>query len=391
MQLLRFGCQHPPTKRPPSVIAPFDLGQINLFVGKNASGKSRTLWAIYRLALNLSERVTNLGGIGFTTYNVTLGEISPQRVQLEYNLSIRNNVVIAEDLLQNGEVRLNRQQDGNGSIQSRADSQGQPFLIPKDKLAAVYKRDLRENQFLEDLIGWAAGVHLFDFNSDEDQIRQPAYSLPSDSNSLAVAAASPHAPLVMIFQSALQLIDVQFSETIAKQMRDVGFPVQAITVTEFAGPSGTAAKVALMSISEADLPGPLMHTEISQGMYRTLSLLVRIEVLTRLKQLSLIMIDDIGEGLDFERSSRFIKLLMELGKTRQLQIALSTNDRFVMNEVPLEYWQILCRQGTTVSVVNQRNSKRKFDEFSRFGLSNFDFFAQDFFVNQSEKTQSDRS
>jgi hypothetical protein len=48
-----------------------------------------------------------------------------------------------------------------------------------------------------------------------------------------------------------------------------------------------------------------------------------------------ILIDDIGEGLDFDRSSRLIKLLIEIAeKNENIRLIMSTNDRFVMNAVP---------------------------------------------------------
>jgi len=57
---------------------------------------------------------------------------------------------------------------------------------------------------------------------------------------------------------------------------------------------------------------------------------------------------------------------------------MSTNDRFVMNNVPLEEWCVLQRRGSVVRVLNYTNSKELFDEFKFTGLSNFDFLAMDF-------------
>ena len=145
---------------------------------------------------------------------------------------------------------------------------------------------------------------------------------------------------------------------------------------------------AFATIREDDLPAPLWHVVISQGMYRTLSILARTELLMRLKIPSLLMIDDIGEGLDFERSSRLIAVLVGIAERSELQLMLSTNDRYVMNQVPLKYWQILYRQGPSVTVINHRNSASTFERFSRYGLSNFDFFSHKFFLDQDEKLQT---
>ena len=90
------------------------------------------------------------------------------------------------------------------------------------------------------------------------------------------------------------------------------------------------------------------------------------------------MIDDIGEGLDFERSWRLIDLLRRKAEDTSIQLVLLTNDRFVMNHVPLDEWSVLQRQGGHVRVRNCENSRDVFEEFKFTGLSNFSFLEMDF-------------
>jgi predicted ATPase len=91
-----------------------------------------------------------------------------------------------------------------------------------------------------------------------------------------------------------------------------------------------------------------------------------------------VLIDDIGEGLDFERSLQLIKLLLKKAQGSGVQLIMATNDRFVMNTAPLETWSVLQRSGGDSRVFNYGNSKAKFDEFKFAGMNNFDFFATDF-------------
>ena len=56
---------------------------------------------------------------------------------------------------------------------------------------------------------------------------------------------------------------------------------------------------------------------------------------------------------------------------------MTTNDRFVMNAVPLEAWSVLQRTGGKVVVRNYANSKSHFDKFKFIGLNNFDFLRYD--------------
>ena len=56
---------------------------------------------------------------------------------------------------------------------------------------------------------------------------------------------------------------------------------------------------------------------------------------------------------------------------------MATNDRFVMNQVPLEEWSVLLRSRTHVNVKNYNNSRDLFEEFKFTGLSNFSFLELD--------------
>jgi hypothetical protein len=142
----------------------------------------------------------------------------------------------------------------------------------------------------------------------------------------------------------------------------------------------------MIYLSEKDSGAVVWQPNISQGMFRALSLIIQITY-NILKNLpTTILIDDIGEGLDFDRSSRLIKLLVEIAeKNENIQLIMSTNDRFVMNAVPLQYWQVIQRNGGECQVFNYQNSKEKFDEFEYMGLNNFDFLATDYLNSEWEK------
>jgi hypothetical protein len=101
------------------------------------------------------------------------------------------------------------------------------------------------------------------------------------------------------------------------------------------------------------------------------------------KKSTCILIDDIGEGLDFDRSCRLIDLLRKKAKESNIQLILSTNDRFVMNRVPLEEWSVLQRRGSHVRVRNYENSRELFEEFKFTGLSNFSLLEMDFLNGQT--------
>ncbi len=61
---------------------------------------------------------------------------------------------------------------------------------------------------------------------------------------------------------------------------------------------------------------------------------------------------------------------------------MATNDRFIMNRVPIEYWSVIRRLPNKAQICNYRNYKEVFDDFEFTGLSNFDFFSSDYLENE---------
>jgi AAA15 family ATPase/GTPase len=124
--------------------------------------------------------------------------------------------------------------------------------------------------------------------------------------------------------------------------------------------------------------------EMSQGMFRALSLLIQLNYSLLKKMPSCILIDDIGEGLDYERSKALIDLIIEKVKGSSVQVIMTTNDQFVMDKVPLEYWSVIQRLENKSIFYNDRNAKQTFDDFVFTGLNNFDFYASEFFIHGFE-------
>ena len=95
-------------------------------------------------------------------------------------------------------------------------------------------------------------------------------------------------------------------------------------------------------------------------------------------QLSLLLLDDVGEGLDYSRSIHFGKMIFDTCDASKLQLIASSNDAFLMDVVDISHWQVLRRKASKVSVINQSNNTKLFNEFRLTGLSNFDLFSSDF-------------
>jgi hypothetical protein len=114
---------------------------------------------------------------------------------------------------------------------------------------------------------------------------------------------------------------------------------------------------------------------MSSGLWRCLALLIHLNYGIMTGERQCVLIDDIGEGFDFERSVNLVKRVIDKGEASNTQIIMASNDRFVLNAVPLKYWTVLSRSGSSVRAFNRENARDVFDDFRFTGLSNFDFFA----------------
>ena len=116
-----------------------------------------------------------------------------------------------------------------------------------------------------------------------------------------------------------------------------------------------------------------------QGMFRAFSVLVQVNYYILSGNKAFVIIDDIGEGLDFSRAKQLVQLLIAKAGEARIQLIMSTNDSFIMNAVDIKHWAVIMREGHKISLYNYANSKEIFEEFKFTGLNNFDFYASEFF------------
>jgi hypothetical protein len=85
-----------------------------------------------------------------------------------------------------------------------------------------------------------------------------------------------------------------------------------------------------------------------------------------------VIIDDLGEGLDFERSTKLTKFLLNKNISSKFQVIITSNDRFLINTVDMKNINFLTRKGHIVKAANYSNNKKLFDKYLLSGLNNFD-------------------
>jgi energy-coupling factor transporter ATP-binding protein EcfA2 len=369
------------------------LRPINLIVGQNASGKTKALEAIRGLSRLVSgksrpSRWPNENA----SYSAVLSD-EERASEIRYMLKIADSRVCKESLTIGGMTMVERGEGGAGRIYFKKLDSFLDFQAPESDLACVSRRDSIQHPYLDELYTWGRLSLFYRFNSRDlgkhtlvsIEFREtPEQDAPGEDN------FDFHAPVQAIYRPGVEEFQEGFRASILEDMQSLGYQLGdvGLRVVGKVAPRGSASgddekEYNCLYVTEGGLLGPIEQRAMSDGMFRALSILICVTYATMKARPSCLIIDDIGEGLDHERSCRLIKLLIQKAQKTGVQLVMATNDRFVMNNVPLEYWTVLAREpterGTRVKVYNYETHKNVFDDFAYTGLNNFDFFATRFF------------
>jgi AAA15 family ATPase/GTPase len=367
------------------------LSQTNLIVGKNASGKSRILRAIHTLSELLSNSRSLLPQAKSSEWHL-LFDIDRPEEKTEYILKIEKGLVIKEKLIigsKSNEPLLDRDESGKGTIFAKELDQNIRFQTDPTELAVVKRRDSIQHPFLEDLYQWSSSLRFYEFGTELGKKFIWVSSLSPNENYQKMKKVKDSRSVVGIFVLGKQEIGEPFIEAIISDMREnwlsvirIGIKVPSFINSDISAADSSEDLPQSLYIQEEDLTSVTEQSEISQGMFRALSLFIQINYSLLASKPSCIVIDDIGEGLDYQRSSSIIKILIEKAETGLIQLIMTTNDEFIMNGVPIEYWSLIERTPGSAKLHNIYNSREKIEEFKFIGLNNFDLFTSEFLLQK---------
>jgi len=359
------------------------LDEITLMVGKNSSGKTRTLNAISDLVSMLRGKGTS--ATGPVVYDLLF---SSNDHELKYELEYNGETIRKEKLHTGGELVLERGEGGKGKIKYEA-TPGSIFLefeIPHDQLACFAKRDRLQHPFIEIIYGWAIGLRRFDFSGDLGKSR---YALKSSFEARDMDWSETTNSLVPLITIA-EVQFPQFRELVLGDMQKIGYTLEDFGIVHFSEHFHSASQDRYaVYTTETGLEKQVTQRDMSQGMFRAFSVLLQINYYILCGNKGLIIIDDIGEGLDFSRAKHLVQVLISRATESGIQLIMSTNDSFIMNAVDIENWAVIMREGHKISLYNYENSKEIFEEFKFTGLNNFDFYASGFFKSGFNDEEQD--
>lgn len=373
MDLRKFSFRENAGQKIEWLIDQVSLDAINLMVGKNSSGKTRTLNA-------LSDLVNMLKGRGTSATGPVIYELLFQNSEniFKYELEYDKETISVERLHVGGELVLDRVKDGKGRIKYES-TPGAIFLdfeIPHDQLACYAKRDRLQHPFIEIIHGWAIGLRRFDFSGDLGKSR---YALKTSFEAKEMDWSETSTSLVPLISIASEEYP-EFRDLVLKDMQKIGYALEDFGIIHFSERYSSASQDRFaVYTTETGLEKQVTQRDMSQGMFRAFSVIVQINYYILCGHKGLIIIDDIGEGLDFSRAKQLVHLLISMANESGIQLIMSTNDSFIMNAVDIKNWAVIMREGHKITLYNYENSKEIFEEFKFTGLNNFDFYASEFF------------
>lgn len=336
------------------------FGKFNLIVGLNSVGKTRLMRVISNLAKFISKKIKLRDGY----WNIEIrGEEDKLYV---YELELKGEIIIKEKLSENDTLLLDRKKS-KGKIFSNVENDMDIFYPPDNELALNIRRDIRSYPYLEELVKWANNFLSYTFSC----VRPNEISIPQkDEGLFENLNTTPYILLKLLRKGKEGSKEIdEYMKQIMKDLAYIGYPSTQIGVEPIDHDKF------IIGIKEKDLNCRTKQPQMSQGMYRAISLIVIIDQILRLNKKVTVIIDDLAEGLDFTRSMRLTKLLFNKVKKSKIQTIITSNDRFLINSVDIRYISFLERQGHKVKTYNYLNSKKLFEDLMMTGLNNFDFLS----------------
>lgn len=328
------------------------LNKMNFVVARNATGKSRFLRAIEGLFQVISGRKNVLIG----HWNIEF-EFDGEKYEYDVNF---DGFSISEMLLIDGVLVLER--DGDvAKLMSKLTNNFINVSPPSDSLVMRYRRDKIEFPYFENIFDFAVHTRLFKFGHIH------ATDFVTDEGSSLKAYGIDDIASILKNE-----IDESEYSLIKDDINRLGYQVEKLNVENVNG-------VPKLFIKEKHLVFDVEQRMLSQGMFRAIAMVVYLYFIKNKGKTSLILIDDLAEGLDFERASKLSKYILESFETYNIQIIITSNHNFFLDQVDIKHWILLKKNGNIVRSIGQITHPEEFREFKLSGLAPFDVFSSDFF------------
>jgi hypothetical protein len=328
-----------------------DFDYFNLIAGINSTGKSRMIKVINGLALFIRNSGTRYVGIWNAIFEFD-NDI------YDYEINCHSNGSISE-LLYINKVEILKREDDFVEMFSEVTGKNEIFSPPSNSLVVHVRRDQKAYPYLEKLYNWANNVKFFEFGHLHSYEFTSITSTKNESISIDNIA-----------KILLENVSKDGVKNVIFHFNKLGYDLVDLTADTIKG-------VPKILVKERGFVNFIEQNMMSQGMLRSIALLIFIEYIKESGKDHLILIDDLAEGLDYKRATLLGDHLNVIAEPPMQFISTSNHDYF-LNETSIENWIILYRNGIEVKSISSKKYPDVFKKFKMSGLAPFDLFTSNF-------------
>lgn len=321
---------------------------LNLIAGRNAVGKSKTLNAIVLFANFLKGDVN----VAPPTHWCKVEFMTDDNTILTYGYEYKDNLITDETLYRSKDKIISRNK--NHTFIGKTE-----VYPPANKLCVQSQRDTKNYPEFESIMQWAEKLKGYSFS---ELSSTKSYYIPSMFNEK------------IDFSDILETFDKNEEKKsfVIEKMKELNYEIEKIELFRISD------KYSIALIKEHGVNTPLYSALLSNGMLRVLYIFAYMAYLSTEQGARTLLVDDLGEGLDFSRSSKLSKIIFDYCEAHDIQLIVTSNDNFLMNAVNLDYWVILQRDGEHTTGISKKTHPEMFQKFRKMGLNNFDMLSTDF-------------
>lgn len=336
------------------LLNPIPFNKQTLVVGENATGKTKMQMALFR-AINtmLMKPVEPSTEPNFLA--AFIFDVSSEK-KLYYTVSVIENKIVHERLFYKGEDDLASRLDKKCSFYGE-----QNISLPEKMSVLQAKTDLVKYPEAASIIEWANASRKISFSKLHPINGYETLTIEKMYNSL----------------------ETEEIAQIKGMLNELGYHIQDIKLFNLED------RIQFVYLEEMGVEKKILAMEMSNGLYRVLYILFYMFYVSK-QNVKFITIDDLGEGLDYRRSTQLGRLLFEFCKEQDIQLIASSNDCFLMDSVELNNWLILSRKETQIEGISNASYPQLFERFKKMGLRNFDIFRTDF-IERHKKNNNEKS
>lgn len=343
------------------------FSQFTMITGLNTAGKSRTCNVIRNTIKKFAKPMKTLQ-LGRHDIQFRTSEATTYRSTLDIIQDNSLKAVIKEEQLYevkpNHMMLFNREKiyDYRKPVEGAYDD----YSPPDDSLTFHSRRDKLSYPYLEEIIAASSKFHFLDIGDSQVLIamaRMTSEQLPLE----IMSALTPQ-----LFKQFVT--EKEKEKKIIEEINEMGFPVEDILLK---GVIVGNEQLPMIFFKEKGVNTPYALTETSTGMAKIVFIIL---CLNLIEEGSCVLMDNVGDGLDYKRSQELLRIIEE--KSKSMQIIVSTNNENLLNQTNILNWNILLRNGSSVQAFNYNNSKDKLLKFVDSGLSNYEYFKDEYYLDK---------